>query len=101
VIILKKAAIAGSLLLSSPVFAGDPIAGRQEAYLCESCHGRAGISEGPMTPNLAGQKKDYLVKALKDFRSGARRNTFMSSVAASLSDNDINNVAAYFSNMKR
>ena len=48
-------------------------------------------------PNLAGQSAVYLVKALKDYRSGARKNDMMSLVAPALKDTDIDDLAAYYS----
>lgn len=55
-----------------------------------------GIAKIPEAPNLAGQNEDYLVKALKDFKSGARQNDMMSVVAKPLSDDDIANLAAFY-----
>jgi len=67
---------------------------------CTACHGERGISVQAMYPNLAGQHKSYLVKALKDYRGGVRKNPIMSGFAASLSDQDIEAVAEYFSSQK-
>ena len=53
--------------------------------------------EDPEAPNLAGQSDIYLVKALKDYRSGARKNDMMSLVAPALKDQDIDDLAAYYS----
>lgn len=68
-----------------------------KATLCAGCHGTAGISVSPMVPNLAGQKKDYLIKALNDFRTGKRKEAIMMSIVQTLSDTDISELAAYFS----
>jgi cytochrome c553 len=76
--------------------AGDIKAGRQKALACQTCHGLDGKSKLPEAPNLAGQTEIYLVKALKDFRSGARKNDMMSLVAPTLKDQDIDDLAAYF-----
>jgi cytochrome c553 len=76
--------------------AGDVKAGRQKALACQTCHGLDGKSKLPEAPNLAGQSDIYLVKALKDFRSGARKNDMMSLVAPTLKDQDIEDLAAYF-----
>jgi len=51
-------------------------------------------------PALAGKKADLLVQALKDFKSGKRDNVFMKGMASSLSDQDIENVAAYYASLK-
>lgn len=60
-----------------------------------------GIAKIPEAPNLAGQNEDYLVKALKDFKSGARQNDMMSVVAKPLSDDDIANFAAFYHSLGR
>ena len=62
-------AIATTLLLAAPAFAGDAAAGKAKAAMCAACHGANGISIAPMYPNLAGQKEAYLVKQLKDFKA--------------------------------
>ena len=77
--------------------AGDVTAGRQKALMCKTCHGLDGRAKIPEAPNLAGQSDIYLVKALKDYRSGARKNDMMSLVAPTLKDKDIDDLAAYFS----
>jgi len=64
------------------------------------CHGSNGISVSPEIPNLAGQKKTYLVNALKDFRAEVRKNPIMNSMAKPLSDADIENLTTYFSSLK-
>ena len=76
--------------------AGDVKAGHQKAHACQTCHGLDGKSKLPEAPNLAGQNETYLVKALKDYRSGARKNDMMSLVAPTLKDQDIDDLAAYF-----
>ena len=78
---------------------GDPAAGENRAATCAACHGQRGISVNPQWPNLAGQKERYLVKALKDFRAGRRKDPSMSSIARTLSDADIDNLAAYYSRL--
>ncbi|MDZ4662488.1 MAG: cytochrome c [Pseudomonadota bacterium] len=74
--------------------------GKQRAVQCAACHGDGGVSTTPMWPNLAGQKKDYLVKQLKDFKTGNRKDPVMSPQAAALSDADIEDLAKYFSGLK-
>lgn len=76
---------------------GDPQAGKAVAAACIGCHGAAGMSVSPTFPNLAGQHFDFLVDALKAFKSGTRKNDTMSPMAAGLNEADIRNVAAYFS----
>jgi cytochrome c553 len=76
--------------------AGSVAAGRQKALMCQTCHGLDGRAKIPEAPNLAGQSEIYLVKALKDYRSGARKNDMMSLVAPALKDDDIDDLAAYY-----
>lgn len=80
--------------------AGDAAAGKAKSAMCAACHGMNGVSSVPMYPNLAGQKEAYLVKQLKDFKSGARKDPTMNGMAAPLSEADINNLAAYYSSLK-
>jgi cytochrome c553 len=93
--------IAGCALIlcaaSEGFAAGDVAAGRQKALVCQTCHGLDGKAKIPEAPNLAGQSEIYLVKALKDYRSGARKNDMMSLVAPTLTDKDIDDLAAYYS----
>lgn len=77
--------------------AANVTAGRQKALSCQACHGMDGKAKIPEAPNLAGQSDIYLVKALKDYRSGARKNDMMSLVAPALKDQDIDDLAAYYS----
>ncbi len=83
---------------SAPAFAdGDVTAGREAAHQCEVCHGLDGLSKTPEAPNLAGQNQNYLIKQLGDFKAGKRENEMMSVVVPSLTDQDIENLAAYYS----
>jgi cytochrome c553 len=76
---------------------GDAAAGKVLAATCASCHGAAGMSAMPTIPNLAGQHADFIVDALKAFKQGTRKSDMMSPMAAGLNEEDIRNVAAYFS----
>jgi cytochrome c553 len=76
--------------------AADIAAGRAKAVQCQACHGLDGIAKIPEAPNLAGQNEDYLLKALKDFKSGERKNDMMSLMVKPLSDTDIANLAAFY-----
>jgi len=78
--------------------AGDPQRGLEKSQVCQSCHGRTGAeSLMPSYPILAGQHADYLEHALKSYRSGARSNAIMAGFAANLSDQDIADLAAWYS----
>jgi len=93
-------AIAATVALSSPAFAGDVAAGKAKAATCAACHGAEGVSAVPMYPNLAGQKEAYIAKQLKDFKAGTRKDPVMSAMAMPLSDEDIANLAAYYASLK-
>src|ERR1700688_549381 len=77
--------------------AGDVKAGRTKAMMCQACHGLDGLSKTPDAPSIAGQIEPYLVTQLQAFKSGVRKNDAMSVVAPSLSDKDIEDLAAYYS----
>ena len=85
------------LLAGSACHAGDIKAGRVKAQMCQACHGMDGLSKVLDAPNIAGQIEQYIVAQLQAFKSGARKNDAMSVIAPSLSDEDIDNLAAYFS----
>ncbi|MEY8251318.1 MAG: cytochrome c [Colwellia sp.] len=93
-------AVAATVMMVSPAFAGDAEAGKARSMMCSACHGVTGISAVPMYPNLAGQKEVYLAKQLKDFKSGKRNDPTMKGMAAGLSDADVANLAAYYSSLK-
>jgi cytochrome c553 len=77
--------------------AGDARAGRAKAQMCQACHGIDGLSKVPDAPNIAGQVEGYLVAQLQAFKSGARKSEAMTLVTSALSEQDIDNLAAYFS----
>ena len=77
--------------------AGDVRAGRTKALMCQACHGLDGLSKTPDAPNIAAQIEPYIVAQLQAYKSGERKNDAMSVVAPSLSDQDIEDLAAYFS----
>jgi cytochrome c553 len=88
------------LVFSGSVMAADAAAGKTKSATCTACHGAEGVSMNPMWPNLAGQKDMYLSKQMKDFRDGKRNDPVMSAMAKPLSDDDIANLAAYYSSLK-
>lgn len=83
-----------------PVSAADLAAGEQKAAPCATCHGQKGNSSNAQWPNLAAQQSTYMVNQLKAFKAGDRINVMMNSMTANLSNEDINNLAAYFSSQK-
>jgi len=76
--------------------AGDKVAGKTKSASCAACHGADGNSAAAINPKLAGQSAAYLVKQLKEFKSNKRKNATMSAMAAVLSDQDMEDIAAYF-----
>ena len=79
--------------------AGDVEAGAEKAATCAACHGADGISEILTYPILAGQYPRYLAQALKSYRDGTRQNAIMAGFAGALSDQDIADLAAYYSSL--
>ena len=80
--------------------AGDAAAGRNKAAMCQGCHGidgyRMAFPEVYSVPRLGGQHQAYIVKALQGYKSGTRSNPTMRAIAASLSEKDMANLAAYY-----
>lgn len=97
--------IAALLMMSPAVYAanlkGDPSKGKVIAeQVCAACHGADGNSAASANPSLAGQHPDYIIKQLQEFKSQKRKNAIMLGMATPLSDADMANVAAYFSQQK-
>jgi cytochrome c553 len=90
--LLAAALLAGA----APAAAADLQAGAAKAQVCEACHGVDGNSTVPDFPKLGGQRPDYLAKALRDYKSGARKNAIMAGIAQPLTAQDIDNLAAYY-----
>ena len=79
---------------------GDSIAGKAKSASCVACHGADGNSAIAVNPKLAGQHAQYIAKQLLQYKSGERVNAVMQGMAANLSDQDIEDIAAYFSEQK-
>jgi cytochrome c553 len=79
---------------------GDAEAGKEKSAACAACHGEAGNSSVPQYPILAGQTARYLYLQLKDYKEGRRKDPLMSPMVASLSKQDMYDLAAYFSQQK-
>ena len=95
-------AMALAACITTPALAaGDAASGKQKSQACAACHGPDGNAPtGPDFPRLAGQHEDYLLKALKDYKSGARKNPIMGGQVGGLSAQDMADLAAYFSSQK-
>jgi len=87
----------GIVCLAMPASAGDVAAGRRKALQCQTCHGLDGLAKLPDAPHLSGQPEFYLVKSINDYRTGARKHDMMTIVAKHLTDEDIADLAAYYS----
>ena len=79
---------------------GDPAAGQAKSALCATCHGVDGNSDLSVNPKIAGQNYNYIVKQLQDYKSGARANATMSAMVAALSEQDMMDIAAWFSSQE-
>lgn len=76
-------------------------AGQEKSAMCAACHGVDGNSVVPMFPKIAELAPGYIIKQLIAFRSGERQDPLMAPMAMALSDEDIENLAAYYSAQKR
>ena len=98
-LIQTLAAVAFVAAGSQAMAAGDAAAGKEKAASCAGCHGVNGISPNDQWPNLAGQKAGYLSKQIKAFRDGQRNDPMMSNMVKTLSDQDADDIAAYYSGL--
>lgn len=81
---------------------GDAAAGKGKAAVCAACHGADGIAQVPVYPNLKGQNAPYIEAAIKAYRDGQRMGAnaaIMTPMAKNLSDQDIADLAAYYSSL--
>ena len=97
--LVSAVVVSVAVLVSGAAVAGDAAAGKTKAAVCAGCDGAEGVSGNPLWPNLAGQKEAYIVKQLKALREGTRTDPMMSPMAKPLTDDDIANLAAYFSSL--
>lgn len=102
---MLRLCVSVALLLSVPFAAqaaGDAAAGKSKAAVCTACHGANGKAMIPTYPNLAGQNAQYLELSMKAYKNGERKAgqaAIMAGMAAPLSDQDIADLAAYFSSL--
>lgn len=95
--VLFSMVIGLGMMAQAHAFAGDAQAGKTKAAACAACHGNNGMGSADIYPNIAGQHADYIVKQLKAFKEGDRKDALMSPMAANLSEQDMADLAAYFS----
>ena len=85
----------GFAITAAPAYAADYI--EAKAQMCDACHGQNGVPADPKTiPIIWGQQQSYLVKQLRDYRSGERDNPIMSPLAKGLAQDELRKIAAYF-----
>jgi cytochrome c553 len=102
----RSLVLTAGIALAAPVFAqqaapvGDPAEAHKKIAMCEGCHGIAGYRtaypEVYPVPKLGGQSAAYIASALHAYKAGQRKHPSMRGIAASLSDKDIADVAAYY-----
>ena len=80
--------------------AADVNAGKTKSAVCAVCHGVQGLSTLPNAPNLAGQPQIYLAEQLKNYRSGKRTHEVMSVIAKPLSDQEIEDLSAWYASLQ-
>lgn len=97
---MKLVVLLAAVLATGVAAAADLAAGAAKAQTCVPCHGPGGISQMAETPSLAGQPDGFLQWQLVFFRTGTRKSPVMQPMAATLKDDDIRNLAAYFSAQK-
>jgi cytochrome c553 len=81
---------------SVPAQQGDAAAGETKAVVCISCHGTDGNSTNPIWPSLAGQHPAYMIRQLEAYKAGERADPGMQAYAGMLSDQDIQDISAFF-----
>lgn len=84
------------LPVATALAAGDKEAGKEKAVPCQICHGKGGRSTNPLYPVLAGQHAQYIVKQLKAFKAGTRKDPIMNGMAAPLTDQDMEDLGSFF-----
>lgn len=88
-------------MIAGPALAGgDPQAGKEKSAVCAGCHGADGNAVVGANPRLAGQYESYLFEALKQYKSGARKDLLMGNMVAALSIQDMRDLAAYFASQR-
>lgn len=98
------ALILGMLLAAAAQAAGDPEEGRYKAQTCLGCHGVAdygNVYPSYKVPKLGGQHAEYIISALEAYKSGQRQHPTMRAQASALSEQDIQDIAAYFASIER
>jgi cytochrome c553 len=101
---LLLAVLASTAFAATATAAGNADAGKTKVYTCGGCHGVPGYKNAYPNyhvPRIAGQNADYLIAALKEYRSGEREHPTMRAQGESLSDQDMQDIAAYLSSLAK
>lgn len=96
--------VLGTLLGTAAQAAGDPEEGRYKAQTCLGCHGVAdygNVYPSYKVPKLGGQHAEYIISALEAYKSGQREHPTMQAQARALSEQDMQDIAAYFASIER
>lgn len=99
-VVVIVAVFIGSVMPQLTLAQGDAAAGQAKSALCATCHGNDGNSELAVNPKLAGQNASYMVKQLMDFKSGVRPSPTMAAMVLSLSDQDMQDIAAWYASQQ-
>jgi cytochrome c553 len=101
--ILRALLVTAAVAFAAPAVAQSAASGAEKAkQVCAACHGPDGngVAAFPDYPKIAGQQADYLAKALRDYKSGTRKNAIMAAQAQGLSSKEIRDLAAYFASQQ-
>ena len=98
-VVAAIAVVTALIVAADCAAAQDAASGRQKALQCQACHGLDGFGKIPGAPHLAGQVQEYLVAAMRDYKTGARKNELMSVAMRQLADDDIEDLAAYYAGL--
>jgi len=96
-----------SMMMATPwagALTGDPVAGKGKTQVCVACHNQDGNSTNPAWPKIAGQHPGYFIKQLKDYQQGLegpRPNEVMMPMVATLTEQDMTDLAAYYATQKQ
>ena len=101
IVALASALVAGTAAAQGGAPAGDAAKGREKVQMCQGCHGidgwRTAYPEVYRVPKLSGHNAAYIVAALKEYKGGNRGHPTMKAIAASLTEADMADIAAYYS----
>lgn len=100
ILVFLLLAISAGAVVAAPLVDGNAEAGKKKSAVCAACHGADGNSASAQFPKIAGQNANYIFEQLQLFKSGVRENAIMSAQAAALSEQDMKDLAAYFSQQK-